>query len=209
MVPQLAVYTYSRFFSREISISYYERVYYKKRRGCGTDRRSYENSEKGVASGVISGYGTDRRSYENSEKGVARNTYSLMKYIIKGVVIMSKFKEFKQKVKDNKGKIITSLLVIGGVTFVIVKQNGTIKQLKISDAKQSKDIAVLKSVMNENVLSSLKASLTRKLRYAEGKLNNGLIDGVMSKADEMLRREEIEFYSKELEKITEAEKLLK
>ena len=31
----------------------------------------------------------------------------------------------------------------------------------------------------------------------------------MSKADEMLRREEIEFYSKELEKITEAEKLLK
>ena len=188
---------------------FYERVYYKKRRGYGTDRRSYENSEKGVASGVISGYGTDRRSYENSEKGVARNTYSLMKYIIKGVVIMSKFKEFKQKVKDNKGKIITSLLVIGGVTFVIVKQNGTIKQLKISDAKQSKDIAVLKSVMNENVLSSLKASLTRKLRYAEGKLNNGLIDGVMSKADEMLRREEIEFYSKELEKITEAEKLLK
>ena len=202
-------HTSSYFFSREINISYYERVYYKKRRGYGTDRRSYENSEKGVASGVISGYGTDRRSYENSEKGVARNTYSLMKYIIKGVVIMSKFKEFKQKVKDNKGKIITSLLVIGGVTFVIVKQNGTIKQLKISDAKQSKDIAVLKSVMNENVLSSLKASLTRKLRYAEGKLNNGLIDGVMSKADEMLRREEIEFYSKELEKITEAEKLLK
>ena len=197
------------FFIRYIYKAYYERVYYKKRRGYGTDRRSYENSEKGVASGVISGYGTDRRSYENSEKGVARNTYSLMKYIIKGVVIMSKFKEFKQKVKDNKGKIITSLLVIGGVTFVIVKQNGTIKQLKISDAKQSKDIAVLKSVMNENVLSSLKASLTRKLRYAEGKLNNGLIDGVMSKADEMLRREEIEFYSKELEKITEAEKLLK
>ena len=197
------------FFVRVIRKLYYERVYYKKRRGYGTDRRSYENSEKGVASGVISGYGTDRRSYENSEKGVARNTCSLMKYIIKGVVIMSKFKEFKQKIKDNKGKIITSLLVISGVTFVIVKQNGTIKQLKISDAKQSKDIAVLKSVMNENVLSSLKASLTRKLRYAEGKLNNGLIDGVMSKADEMLRREEIEFYSKELEKITEAEKLLK
>ena len=189
---------------------YYERVYYKKRRGYGTDRRSYENSEKGVASGVISGYGTDRRSYENSEKGVARNTYSLMKYIIKGVVIMSKFKEFKQKVKDNKGKIITSLLVIGGVTFVIVKQNNTIKQLKISDAKHTEDIAILKSIMNENVLSSLKASLTRKLRYAEGKLNNALLnDNVMSKADEMLRREEIEFYSKELEKITEAEKLLK
>ena len=123
---------------------------------------------------------------------------------------MSKFKEFKQKVKDNKGKIITSLLVIGGVTFVIVKQNGTIKQLKISDAKQSKDIAVLKSVMNENILSSLKASLTRKLRYAEGKLNNALVKGSgITEADKMLRLEEIEFYSKELEKITEAEKLLK
>ena len=123
---------------------------------------------------------------------------------------MSKFKEFKQKVKDNKGKIITSLLVIGGVTFVIVKQNNTIKQLKISDAKQSKDIAVLKSVMNENVLSSLKASLTRKLRYAEGKLNNALVKGSgITEADKTLRLEEIEFYSKELEKITEAEKLLK
>ena len=123
---------------------------------------------------------------------------------------MSKFKEFKQKVKDNKGKIVTSLLVIGGVTFVIVKQNNTIKQLKISDAKQSKDIAVLKSVMNENVLSSLKASLTRKLRYAEGKLNNALVKGSgITEADKMLRLEEIEFYSKELEKITEAEKLLK
>lgn len=130
---------------------------------------------------------------------------------------MSKFKKFKQKVKDNKGKIITSLLVIGGVTFVIVKQNGTIKQLKINDAiqteeiaKQSKDIAVLKSVMNENVLSSLKASLTRKLRYAEGRLNNALLnDNVISEADKLLREEEIEFFSKELEKITEAEKLLK
>ena len=54
----------SCFFVRVIYNVFYERVYYKKRRGYGTDRRSYENSEKGVASGVISGYGTDRRSYE-------------------------------------------------------------------------------------------------------------------------------------------------
>ena len=129
---------------------------------------------------------------------------------------MSKFKEFKQKVKDNKGKIITSMLFIGGVAFVVIKQNGTIKQLKINDAKQTeeitkqtKDIAILKSVMNENVLSSLKASLTRKLRYAEGKINNALLnDNIMSEADKLLRLEEIEFYSKELEKIAEAEKLL-
>ena len=130
---------------------------------------------------------------------------------------MSKFKEFKQKLKDSKGKIITGVLFIGGVVFVIVKQNGTIKQLKINDAKQAeeiakqaKDIAILKSVMNENVLSSLKASLTRKLRYAEGRLNNALLnDNVISEADKLLREEEIEFFSKELEKITEAEKLLK
>ena len=130
---------------------------------------------------------------------------------------MGKFKEFKQKVKDNKGKIITSVLVISGVAFVIVKQNGIIKQLKINDAKQAeeiakqaKDIAILKSVMNENVLSSLKSSLTRKLRYAEGRLNNALLnDNIISEADKLLREEEIEFFSKELEKITEAEKLLK
>ena len=121
---------------------------------------------------------------------------------------MSKFKEFKQKVKDNKDKIITSVLVAGGVTFVIVKQHGDIKQLKITVAKQSKDITVLKSVMSENVLSSLKTSLIRRLRYAEGKLNNGLRDGVMTKADELLRREEIKSLCKELEELMEAEKLI-
>ena len=130
---------------------------------------------------------------------------------------MSKFKEFKQKVKDNKGKIITGILFISGATFVIVKQNNELKRLLINDAKQTeelakqaKDITILKSVMNENVLSSLKASLTRKLRYAEGRLNNALLnDNVISEADKLLREEEIEFFSKELEKITEAEKLLK
>ena len=121
---------------------------------------------------------------------------------------MSKFKEFKQKVKDNKDKIITSVLVAGGVTFVIVKQHGDIKQLKITVAKQSKDIIVLKSVMSENVLSSLKTSLIRRLRYAEGKLNNGLRDGVMTKADELLRREEIKSLCKELEELMDAEKLI-
>ena len=121
---------------------------------------------------------------------------------------MSKFKEFKQKVKDNKDKIITTVLVAGGVTFVIVKQHGDIKQLKITVAKQSKDITILKSVMSENVLSSLKTSLIRRLRYAEGKLNNGLRDGVMTKADELLRREEIKTICKELEELMEAENLI-
>ena len=130
---------------------------------------------------------------------------------------MSKIKEFKQKVKDNKGKIITGVLVIGGAAFVITKQNGMIKQLKISDAeqtekiaKQTKDIALLKSVMSENVLSSIKAGLTRSLRYHEGRLNNALLnDNVMSEADKLLRMENIEFYSKEIEKIIKVEELMK
>ena len=136
---------------------------------------------------------------------------------------MNKFKEFKQKVKENKGKIITGILVIGGVAFVITKQNSIIKQLKISDAEQTEeifkqsakitkltnDIDLLKSVMSENVVSSIKAGLTRSLRYHEGRLKNGLCDGVMSEADKLLRMENIEFYSNELEKIIKAEELLK
>ena len=121
---------------------------------------------------------------------------------------MSKFKEIKQKIKDNKGKIITGVFVIGGFVYVIVKQNNTIKELKINDSNQQEDIAILKSVMSESVLSSLESTITRKLRYAEGKLANGLKDGVMSKADESKRREEIDFFSGELEKIFKAKRML-
>ena len=41
---------------------------------------------------------------------------------------MIKFKEFKQKVKDNKYKIIAGTITIAGVVYVIVNQNGKIKQ---------------------------------------------------------------------------------
>lgn len=80
---------------------------------------------------------------------------------------MSKFKELKQKLKDNKYKIIM----------------GT-------------------------VLNSLREATKRQLRYAEGRLANGLKSGTISSTDEQLRREEVEYFSKELEKIFEAEKLL-
>ena len=33
---------------------------------------------------------------------------------------MSRFKEFKQKLKDNKGKIIAGIIFVSGVTYVIV-----------------------------------------------------------------------------------------
>ena len=85
---------------------------------------------------------------------------------------MSKFKEFKQKVKDNKGKIITWFIFIGGVTYVIVTKNNTIKELQLNDIRQQEDIEILKSVMSDGVLTSLKETLTRKLRYNEGRLNN-------------------------------------
>lgn len=128
---------------------------------------------------------------------------------------MSKFKEFKQKIKDNKYKIIMGTITIAGVVYVIVKQNGQIKELQLNESlnkemldKQQDDIDTLKHVMNGTVLASLKNSIIRKLRYAEGRLDNGLASGVMSEADEKMRREEIIYYSSELEKIFKAEQLL-
>ena len=66
--------------------------------------------------------------------------------------------------------------------------------------EQQGDIDLLKDVMDGTVLASLKETLTRKIRYAETKLANGLADGVMSQVDEMMRREEIEI------KVLEAQK---
>ena len=123
---------------------------------------------------------------------------------------MSKFKKFTQKIKDNKYKIIIGTITITGVVFVIVKQNGKINQLLIANEEQSdqikdlrltnvqqqKDIDVLKHVMNGTVLTSLKSSTKRQLRYAEGRLNNGLKSGTITEADEKLRRDEMEYFTK-------------
>lgn len=121
---------------------------------------------------------------------------------------MGKFKEFKQKVKDNKYKIIAGTITIAGVVYVVVSQNGKIKQLQVTNQEQQSDIDLLKHIMDGTVLASLKESLTRKLRYAEGRLANGLKDGVMTAEDEKLRREEIEYFSNELAKIFKAEEML-
>lgn len=123
---------------------------------------------------------------------------------------MSKFKEFKQKVKDNKYKIIVGTITIAGVAYVIVKQNGKIKDLAITNEHQQDDIDLLKHIMDGTVLASLKETLTRKLRYREGKLNNALKkNSGISSADEMKLREEIAYFSEELEKIFKAEELLR
>lgn len=121
---------------------------------------------------------------------------------------MENNKTLKQKIKENKGKIIAGFVIASGISYVIMKQNSTIHKLQLNDIKQQEDIDVLTSVMSENVLSSLKATLTRKLRYAEGRLSNGIKNMSLSEEDEKLRMEEIEFFSKELNKILKAEKIL-
>ena len=128
---------------------------------------------------------------------------------------MSKFEELKQKIKDNKYKIVLGTITIAGVVYIIVSQNNKIKiqdlkikQLEENDIEQRNSINILKSVMSETVLCNLKDSAKRQLRYAEGRLNNGLRDGVISKVDQELRREEIEFFSNQIENINEAIKLI-
>ena len=128
---------------------------------------------------------------------------------------MSKFEELKQKIKDNKHKIVLGTITVAGVVYIIVSQNNKIKiqdlkikQLEENDIEQRNSINILKSVMSETVLCSLKDSAKRQLRYAEGRLNNGLRDGVISKVDQELRREEIEFFSNQIENINEAIKLI-
>ena len=122
---------------------------------------------------------------------------------------MNKFKEFKQKVKDNKYKIIAGTITIAGVVYVIVNQNGKIKQLQVTNQEQQSDIDLLKHIMDGTVLASLKETLTRKLRYREGKLNNALAkNSGTSEADILKLREEIDYFSDELAKIFKAEEML-
>ena len=129
---------------------------------------------------------------------------------------MSKFEKIKQKIKENKGKIILGCISVAGVIYVIVNQNGKIKMLSDENVTLSNnvktlndDVGVLKGVLTENVLANMKQSLKRQLRYAEGKLNNALLnDNVISEADIKLRKEEIESIGKELLKIDEAREVL-
>ena len=124
---------------------------------------------------------------------------------------MSKFEGLKQKIKDNKYKIMLGTIAVAGVVYVIVNQNNKIKfqdlkieELEANDVEHRNSINILKSVMSETVLVNLKDSAKRQLRYAEGRLQNGLKDGVISKVDEQLRREEIEFFSNQIENINKA-----
>lgn len=121
---------------------------------------------------------------------------------------MSKFEKIKQKIRENKGKIILGCISVAGVIYVIVKQNDKIKLLENDVETLNKDMRVLKGVITENVLANMKQSLKRQLRYAEGRLNNGIAKNTISEADIKLRKEEIESIGKELLKIDEAREVL-
>ena len=129
---------------------------------------------------------------------------------------MSKFERIKQKIRENKGKIILGCISVAGVIYVIVNQNGKIKMLSDENKTLSNDVEtlnndvrVLKGVITENVLANMKQSLKRQLRYAEGRLNNASFKGRgISEADIKLRKEEIESIGKELLKIDEAYEVL-
>ena len=129
---------------------------------------------------------------------------------------MSKFERIKQKIKENKGKIILGCISVAGVIYVIVNQNGKFKMLSYENETLSNnvetlnnDVRVLKGVITENVLANMKQSLKRQLRYAEGRLNNLLNNGdIIVEADIKLRKEEIESIGKELLKIDEAYEVL-
>lgn len=128
---------------------------------------------------------------------------------------MSKFEKIKQKIRENKGKIILGCISVAGVIYVIVNQNGKIKMLSDENETLSNnvktlndDVGVLKGVLTENVLANMKQGLKRQLRYAEGRLNNGIASKVISEADIKLRKEEIESIGKELLKIDEAYEVL-
>ena len=136
---------------------------------------------------------------------------------------MSKFERIKQKIRENKGKIILGCISVAGVIYVVVKQNDKIKLLEsnvklLNDENETlcndvktlnNDVRVLKGVITENILANMKQSLKRQLRYAEGRLNNGIAKKVISEADIKLRKEEIESIGKELLKIDDAYVILK
>ena len=142
-------------------------------------------------------------------------------------------KSFKEKVKENKGKILTGVIfgvtIIGG-GYVILSKNKQIDILKnenkaltknilesvkeCCDLKEqvdqnTEDIELLRSVMSKDVIGTLKEALIRKLRYHEGRLNNGIKKGSnMSEADKLMHEETIDFVNNQLLKLAKAEERL-
>ena len=124
---------------------------------------------------------------------------------------MSK-KSLKDKVKENKGKIITSVIfgvtIIGG-SYIVLSKNKRINILEEQVKQNTEDIELLRDVMTKDVIGTVKEALIRKLRYHEGRLNNGIKnDNKMTEADIKIHVETIDFVNKQLLKLAKAEERL-
>ena len=137
-------------------------------------------------------------------------------------------KSFKEKVKENKGKILTGVIfgatLIGG-GYVILSKNKQIDILKNENKALTKnilesvkeccdlreqvdqnteDIELLRDVMSKDVIGTLKEALIRRPRY-----NNGIKKGSnMSEADILMHKETIDFVNNQLLKLAKAEERL-
>ena len=120
-------------------------------------------------------------------------------------------KSFKEKVKENKGKILTSVIfgvtIIGG-GYIILSKNKQIDILERQVKQNTEDIDLLKDVMSKDVIGTLKQSLTNKLRYHEGRLNNGIKSHTITEADKQMHKETIDFVNNQLLKLAKAEERL-
>ena len=120
-------------------------------------------------------------------------------------------KSLKDKAKENKGKIITSVIfgatILGG-GYVILSKNKQIDILEEQVKRNTEDIELLRDVMTKDVIGTLKEALIRKLRYHEGRLNNGIKSNTITEADIQMHKETIVFVNKHLLKLAKAEERL-
>ena len=121
-------------------------------------------------------------------------------------------KGFKEKVKENKGKILTGVIfgvtIIGG-SYVVLSKNKRINILEEQVKQNTEDIELLRDVMSKDIIGTLKEALIRKLRYHEGRLNNGIKnDNKMTEADKKIHEETIAYVNKQLLKLAKAEERL-
>ena len=121
-------------------------------------------------------------------------------------------KGFKEKAKENKGKILTGVIfgvtIIGG-SYVVLSKNKRINILEEQIKQNTEDIELLRDVMSKDIIGTLKEALIRKLRYHEGRLNNGIKnDNKMTEADKKMHEETIAYVNKQLLKLAKAEERL-
>ena len=120
-------------------------------------------------------------------------------------------KSFKEKMKENRSKILTSVIfgvtIIGG-GYIILSKNKRINILEEQIKQNTEDIDLLKDVMSKDVIGTLKQSLTNKLRYHEGRLNNGIKSNTITEADKQMHKETIDFVNNQLLKLAKAEERL-